>query len=413
MADVRRPQARCRPLEAEPRTCSDRRVKTLAAVLMLALASVSALVLWDPGGGSAGLAALEVHAAGPGAPPGGALREGGAGPGSSGEPPAEQGGGAPPPGGRGPSGAEEELADWTIPGAPAGWAGRRSALEEPVAAAEEVDGAEPSGASPRPREERRSTSWWEELRAMPLEELIADLRDDDVKWNATRAVGELWRRLDEDAAERGRLAERLAPQLASADPQQRTLCTGLLLRLGTRCREEGEPFAPSPALLDAAERWLSGRPALDSRFFLIGERPVVRFGLAFTDELESRLVARLRRPEGREVFLHAYLLGASGKRAHADLAAPRLLPRLRHNGVSDDACLAQQALAGLGPDVLPHLDAALPEADEQQRVGLEAVRFQVIAPCLDADDAATRAHLNTVTWKVAFPPAEYRYDLVW
>jgi len=45
MADVRRPQARCRPLEAELRTCFDRRVKSLAAVLLLAIASVSALVL--------------------------------------------------------------------------------------------------------------------------------------------------------------------------------------------------------------------------------------------------------------------------------------------------------------------------------------------------------------------------------
>jgi hypothetical protein len=260
---------------------------------------------------------------------------------------------------------------------------------------------------PRPRPTRQELR--ERLDDASLAALVEELRDDDVRWNATLAMSELVSRIDRDAGARRTLHEELLPHLGSTDRQLRALSVALLLRLGLAAREAGEPFEPTAALLDAALEWMRGRPGLDSRFWAVNKHLPVEFALAYADRMEGRLAAELGRSPDGQGFLHAFVLGATGKGEHADLAAPVLLPHLRDNGEDDDACLAQRALAGLGPAVLPHLDGALAEADEQQRLGIEAVRLQVLAPCLDEVDAAQRAQLNSVTWKVDFPPSQYTY----
>ena len=250
---------------------------------------------------------------------------------------------------------------------------------------------------------------WDESKNRTLEQLIDDLRDDDTKWNATHATQALSSHIRESASDRQRLKELLPPHLASPDQQLRVLTTLVLMELGTACDELGEPFQAPPRLLDSTVRWLDEPPTLETFFYhLYRPNLLLEFAQRHADQLEGRLLVALRKPlPGRDPFWPAYLLAVGGGAEHTDLVAPHLLPHLRDNWTNQDACLAQYALAALGPSVLPHLDAALPEADEQQQLGIEAIRFQILAPCLDDEDAAGRLEYNSVTTRVNFPPAQF------
>ena len=96
-----------------------------------------------------------------------------------------------------------------------------------------------------------------------LARLLAALRSDEVRWNATSAArtlhdhvwaGEAWAGM----AARGRIAALAAPLLRSDDRQQRIMVTALCMHIATVEAEAGRPSRPPAEVTEAAMRWLGG-----------------------------------------------------------------------------------------------------------------------------------------------------------
>ncbi|MDP6540343.1 MAG: hypothetical protein QF410_12450 [Planctomycetota bacterium] len=276
-----------------------------------------------------------------------------------------------------------------------------------------------SAASPRPRpaaarERPREAS----ARMRPerpedyrFDQLVEDLRDDAVPWNATLAGEELSRRLaDPGLAYEARRWLELS--LRSDDGQERGLAMGLLHDAALSARPDLAPYHPPELLLELTATDLEGWSPLDRPTYIRGapyDLKSVRFAVAHLDRMEARLTERLRSGPREERFIFAYLLGLGGRRHLASEIAGELIVHLRDNHVSDDALMSMEALHGLGPTVVPWLEANLPDADHQQRGCIELLLLDLADPALTPAARAGRAHLNRVTWKCDDPVRSWSY----
>lgn len=270
------------------------------------------------------------------------------------------------------------------------------------------DAAAPRRTTPRttPRHAAWEEPLGEELRA-ELGRLAAELRDDDVAWNATGAAWDLERIARRSPAARQAVWDVLHPLCASGDAQQRDLCVALCIEL---TRDRGPTLAPGHALLDAAADWLVEPPRFESLFYgLAWERTIGLFALDHVDDMESRLVRRLDAPGAGSPLEPAFVLGASGRTVHADRIAPILIDALRSNEADADACMATEALVALGVAALPYLESAAASEDEQQRLSIEAIRREIVDPSRSAQDDEDRAELNVLTAKYPNAARQWRY----
>lgn len=237
--------------------------------------------------------------------------------------------------------------------------------------------------------------------AEELQALIDDLRDDDERWNATDASRTLRDHTYASPEAFAAVWNALMPCATSSDPQQRDIAVGQLLSYGSGQRPlPPGALPPSEALLDHAIEWLERVPRLESYIWgVAGARTKILFALQHADALESRLFDVVSNPRDRDPFLPAFVLGATGRSKHVHLLAPLLVPHLRDNNRGADACMATEALVGLGAAALPYLEGALADADEQQRLSIEAVRLEILTPTTTPAIAAERAHLNVISDK--------------
>lgn len=301
-----------------------------------------------------------------------------------------------------------------VPAPPTGW-------RPPGAARRSLDDATPrtrgrvagQASLPRPRLRTRPRSAarkWSWYRTQPPWRLIDELRDDDIRWNATIASGELHRRIWQDREHRLEVHEAALPWIAAKDTQLSLIAGGLVFGVADAEVKHGTPYWPTEALLEKTAAWLIERPAPES-FGLggVSNRYLVRFALNQVDALEPRLLEQVRRPAGRDVFLAAFVLGASDRWEHTDLLAPLLIPRLRSNDIAKDACMAQEALLTLGPGVIDHLEAARLDADTQQLSAIDALLWEFRSPTRTYRQALERQHLNQLTERYVSSVRSWRF----
>jgi hypothetical protein len=190
------------------------------------------------------------------------------------------------------------------------------------------------------------------------EALVRDLRDDDARWNAHRAL---------------RLLEKLGVEadgpllrtLYGGDDQARVLAARIL-----RSRQ----FPPSRELLwacvedlrddaDTVDWYLCGRNARGAADYLVNWAP------------EAREFLRVAMCGGdrQQRLLAAAVVGHAADTDMIDFAAPILIEHLRDNDVDGDAKVAAPALYRFGVEVLPYLRAHADSDDAQARAIVRSI----------------------------------------
>jgi hypothetical protein len=259
---------------------------------------------------------------------------------------------------------------------------------------------------PLSREEQRT---WAETSS--VYGLVDGLRDDDVKWNATAAAEELYRRMH-DPLQFSEVVQELELALLSADGQQRGIATGLMQSL-SRIRHPGvAPYVPSERLLDLTadaldywDCWIGGSWIRGS----LNDEKSVAFTIDHLERMEERLARKLVTVPVKQRFIHAYILARERREHLAYLAVPVLVDRLRDNWVRDDALMSMEALYRLGPAAIPWLRNAHAYADHQQQGCIDLLLWEYADPAVTREERARRRHLNRVTWKCDDPVQSWQY----
>jgi hypothetical protein len=242
-------------------------------------------------------------------------------------------------------------------------------------------------------------------------ELVENLRDDDVRWNATAAGRELSRRL-RDPLQSGEARLHLERALFSDDGQEKRIAVGLLQSLALDSNPALEPYTPPEVLLDYTANQLQGWDCWTQPAWIPGDthdRKSVDFAFAHIDRMEQRLVEKLASRPPEERFIFAFILGCSERRHLVDQIAPVLIDHLRDNYIRADALMSMQALYALGDVTLPWLHGGVSGADAQQRDCLELLVLELVDPALTPEQRAERARLNRVTRKCDDPVQSWRY----
>ena len=240
-------------------------------------------------------------------------------------------------------------------------------------------------------------------------ELLDQLRDDDVRWNATYAGHELLRRMRDDVGRPSRW-EAAEERLTSGDRQQEVLVTGLLMRMVQRQAEAGGRLrAPHPVLCERAIAWLDGAPTMKLVPGLMPSRGLcTRVCMIHVTALHQELGAIARQVDHRARFRAAFVLGATERTGWSALAAEVLIPHLRSNRIQGDACMALHALKQLGPFVAPQLALARAGADPQQARCIDAL----LAECDEIGSGAS-VDLRGVSWRTRSPLEHWSYVPGW
>ena len=256
-----------------------------------------------------------------------------------------------------------------------------------------------------------------------LAELLAALRSDEVRMNATRAASTLnWHVWDGGAARR--IAALATPLLRSDDRQQRIMVTALCMHIATVEAEAGRPSRPPADVTAAAMRWLKGWDKwgceVDRLNFETAYGPSQWRARRFCEALEPHVRQDLRelllRPvpsgeRGEARFEAAWILTLAGAPWPED-AAGVLVEHLADNDVSEDAVRAMYALKCLGPAALPALETArATSTDAQQRLAAELVLAELHTP--GSSRAFGRKAQRIFHSAVPFPAADWSPRFMW
>jgi hypothetical protein len=240
-------------------------------------------------------------------------------------------------------------------------------------------------------------------------DLLEDLCDDGVRWNATYAARELLSRVYAGAVgeQDWKAAEAV---LDSGDRQQEVLTTALLMRMVDQAAQRGGAPRPlHPVLRERALAWLDGAPSTAYVPGLMATRGLVtRTCMVHVVDLQQDLGALAANPTHRARFRAAFVLGATGRTAWSAVVAEALLPHLRANFIEGDACMALHALQQLGPFVAPELAFARASADAQQARCIEAL----LAEC-DELGSSQRLDLKGISWRTREPLQYWGYVHDW
>ena len=188
--------------------------------------------------------------------------------------------------------------------------------------------------------------------------LIQDLRDDDVRWNAHRA---LWALLEMECD----IIPLLEVALHMNDYQGRHL-VGHILRL-MHCSD----YVPSDKLLEVTLQLL-GRDQYDSEQYwsLFGPTDAFEYLYRSNEDVYERirqpLIRNLSSADPQERFLSAALLAERGEGDLAPSLVRVLAPHLADNDIRTDGGVAAHALFQLGPSAIPYLAPYRRSSDRQQ-----------------------------------------------
>jgi len=179
-----------------------------------------------------------------------------------------------------------------------------------------------------------------------------ELCDDEVKWNADRALdtlSALWP--DSQPA-----LERI---LSDGDAQARILAASMLR---WKCPE------PSQTLLDACiEDLRDDRGEVAFYIGLHNASSASRYLITWAYEAKPQLKRGMQSSDAQQRLLSAAIVGHANMVSLAHEAAPILIEHLRDNKVRGDAKVAAPALYQLGPAVIPWLRDHTESDDEQLR----------------------------------------------
>lgn len=230
-----------------------------------------------------------------------------------------------------------------------------------------------------------------------LAELIDDLHDDDVRFNAIHA----WREL---LLRRG--PEKIAPlekALDSEDWQQRQIAADILRNADIHGRVDD--YQPPDRLIEATVEalrhdllpgWFSG----EGQVLLYNATEAMRY-LLFHPQLGTGLLEKALNSEDRQQrFLAAFVLGATGRSAQIERITEILIPHLKHDSLRLNACMATHALYGLGESVIPYLSDYRDSPDEQQRAAVRLIFMDLKSPPQTKEELLSRRkHHNLSTVK--------------
>lgn len=220
--------------------------------------------------------------------------------------------------------------------------------------------------------------------AMPdVEHCIEDLRDDNIRGNATTALRRL-RQLDRS------MIPVLERALTSPDVQQRHLVAEVLYGLD----------APASRLLVEVAVQALGHDV---------SRVIVATGLASPAASATRYLADhtaaalaelrfgLGSADPQQRFLCAFLLAQGGHALDADVVCRELIEHLADNHIQGDALMATHGLYRLGERGQTSARAWRPYVDEQARALLDLIDLDLRTPPRDRRELAHRGTLQRVT----------------
>lgn len=216
-----------------------------------------------------------------------------------------------------------------------------------------------------------------------VDTLIGELRSDRTRFNARRACEQLL------AIGRPAVGP-LKGVLDAEDHQQRHMAADVLIHLGHGWRDDPVRVQPTPAMLRVVVEGLRndtlpvGEAVDELRdSFTFNARHGTEYLIDHIDLAEPLLAEALGSEDGQQQFLAACLLGWAGRTDYTDRIVAILLPHLRDNDLVSDALLAAPALYRLGERARPYLEAAVPQADAQQRRILELILLDMRDPPTD------------------------------
>lgn len=213
-----------------------------------------------------------------------------------------------------------------------------------------------------------------------IRELVEDLRDDDVRFNALSSLRSL-RELAEEAV------PALERALRYGDYQTRQFSAvalyGLLMR-------EDRDYMPTPLF----NRVLIEGMRDDAGAFgdvYIGMNNARRGYDYFSnrpeevDRAETTLVGAIYGSDPQQRLLSALILAQAGKTAYTQRLSEILAPHLADNDLMSDGGLAANALYALGPSAWPYLDPLLDSDDRQQAALAQSIIAQGLDPNTKVD----------------------------
>lgn len=214
-----------------------------------------------------------------------------------------------------------------------------------------------------------------------IQQLLAELADDDVRFNAGDASWRL-KKATSGPETRRLLQEEARPLLQSPDRQQRLLVTSLMMILETTAAQHQRSMTPDPILIERAFDWLGGAPCVAFGCTLDPARGwSTLFLMRFAREVEPELASMIQAADENVATEAAFIAGAAGLTQWSAEIADRLIPCLRDNRRSEDASRALQGLRGLGATVRPQLqNAALTAEDRQASYCIRALLMEIDAP---------------------------------
>jgi hypothetical protein len=245
----------------------------------------------------------------------------------------------------------------------------------------------------------------EEAALMTLDELIQDLHDDDIRWNAAGAFEELRSRATV-GNEKVAVSAALDRALYSNDTQQGDYALGLLFHLAEGCSDE---FVPSEKMLEATAAAALLDESLRYWTDAVDSRQILRFVL----EYKSHMLPYLRRAAHRGgsliPFNLAYVLGMIGSPEDISLVAGTLVEHLRDNHTANDALRSLEALYHMGPGVMPWVEGACYSFDEQQAACAQLLKVEFIYPATTKAERVQRQCFNKVSTLYHDPVQEYHF----
>jgi len=265
-------------------------------------------------------------------------------------------------------------------------------------------------------------------KTLSLDQLIAELRDDDIVNNATDAVSAIMRYPTSPIA-------RLFQALDDPDWQTRQVACDLLWSI--RTSQDPPPQIENDMYRQTHARWApeSNAPKWrTSQYPEITQRLVeVTFeglrddqtpyedgrsrALMYTNAVHGffrmitcaqdwipQLRTAIESDDAQQRYFAAMIAARAGVTQLIEPTCAILLPDLRDNDVEEDAKYAVWALYGFGQDLLPIIRREMPSADQQQRDLMQLLMLDIKDPPKDEAEQEQRGRrYNTVT-RVVFDP---------
>jgi hypothetical protein len=240
--------------------------------------------------------------------------------------------------------------------------------------------------------------------------MIGELKDDNIKWNASRAINGL-------RASRAVATEPLMKALESDDWQTRQAAAVIL--------SQDANVKPTPQLIkvlveglraDALPR--ENREGRDKRYTMIFNAKssmlaLIRYGR----EAREQVAAALDSDDLQQRFLAAVILGFARQQSESQRVAEILIPHLKDNRIESDAVMAACALYRMGGPIRPYVEAALRNApDSQSRGLLRLILLDLKEPPINNNDYARRKGMQTAVKGIHDPVAwltPYQFSLRW